>query len=102
MARDGKDNQARLAKAGELVLFTAGAALSRLETAALDERQCFEVYLKYKGKEKTKSGGSVNVYEHIIVGQAFARTAETRLPSSKIPARIGTGYESDATDVPFA
>ena len=99
MVRDAETGESRVAEKGELVVLTATASLRRLENAANDEKRVFEVYLLFGGKEQTRSGNTVNVFKHMILGQAFARTSEYRLPSTSIAPRLGTGSDGD---VPFA
>jgi hypothetical protein len=94
----------RVAQIGELVLVTATASLRRLEEAANDGRAVFEVYLKFGGKEKTKRGTEVNVYDNIKFLRTVARTAEYRLPTVTIPemsAGSGNGDGDGEDAIPF-
>lgn len=97
LVRDPKDNVQRRAEAGELVVTTATASLQRLRNAALDPVRAYEIYLKYSGKEKTKSGGMVKVFESMIVGKSFIRTDETRLPSAPTAPALPPSSSDEAT-----
>jgi hypothetical protein len=98
LVRDAGDKSLRVANAGELVLLTVQSSLKRVEAAALDRTRCFELYLKPGGKEKTKSGGTVQTYDNMILMNPVARSRDNVLPSTIIPRGLGTGDANGIAD----
>jgi hypothetical protein len=96
----------RVAQKGEKVLVSATASLQRLEETANDRENVFDVYLKPGGKEKTKRGTMVNVYESIVIGETRKRPMNLRLPVVKIAdalpaAKAAEAAEDETDEIPF-